>query len=47
MVLADSKDDGFPDLAADRVTQRVLKEGFAEKLVGGLRVKALFELALL
>ena len=47
VILADRKDDRLSDLAADRVTQRVLKEGFAEKLVGGLGIKALFKLALL
>ena len=43
VVLADRKDDGLSDLAADRVTERVSRGRFCrEKLVGGLRVKALF-----
>ncbi len=47
MVLADGKDDGLADFATYRITQRILKKGLAEKLVGGIGKESLFELALL
>ena len=46
VVLADREDDRLADFAADWFTQRVFEKGLAQKLVGGLREKALLELAL-
>ena len=34
VILTDGEDDGFADLAADWVSERIFEEGFAEKLVG-------------
>ena len=45
VVLADGKDDGLAELAADRVAQGVFEKGLAEKLIGGRREEALLELA--
>ena len=47
MVLADSEDDRFADLAADRIAKRILEKRLAEELVGGFGEEALLELALL
>ena len=47
MVLADRKDDGLADFAADRVAQGVFQKGLAEELVGGIGKETLLELALL
>src|SRR6185437_4400543 len=47
VVLADREDDGLADFATDRITQRVLQKRLAQNQIGGLREKALLELALL
>ena len=39
VVLADSKDDGFANLAADGIAEGVFKERLAEKFVGGFGKK--------
>ncbi len=47
VMLADSEDNGLPNLAADRVAQGIFEEGFAEELVGGLGEESLLKLPLL
>ena len=45
-MLTDGKDDGFSNLAADRIAQRIFEKCFAEELVGGFGEKTFFKLSL-
>ena len=46
MVLADSENDRLPDLATNRIAERVFEKCFAEKLIRGLSEETLFKLPL-
>ena len=46
VVLANSENDGLPDLATDRVPERVFQKRFAEKLIRAWSEKTLFKLPL-
>jgi hypothetical protein len=43
VVLANSENDGLPDLATDRIPERVFEKGFAEKLIRGFSEETLFQ----
>jgi hypothetical protein len=47
VILADSKDDGLADFAADWIAQGVFEESLADDLIGGIGKEALFKLPLL